>query len=86
MEKRWKLPVWDANTVLQLQSSLKVNTVICQILVQRGIDTFEKAKQFFRPQLSDLHSPWLMKDMDLAVERVLRAFHIKEKILVYGFI
>ena len=84
MEKRWKLPVWDANTVLQLQSSLKVNTVICQILVQRGIDTFEKAKQFFRPQLSDLHSPWLMKDMDLAVERVLRAFHIKEKILVYG--
>ncbi|MBY0347952.1 MAG: single-stranded-DNA-specific exonuclease RecJ [Hydrotalea flava] len=84
MEKRWKMPVWDANAVLQLQSSLKVNQVICQILVQRGIDNFEKAKQFFRPQLTDLHSPWLMKDMDKAVQRILNAFQQNEKILVYG--
>jgi single-stranded-DNA-specific exonuclease len=84
MEKRWKLPVWNTESVLQLQSSLKINPVICQILVQRGIDTFEKAKHFFRPQLTDLHSPWLMKDMDIAVNRVLKAIQNNEKILVYG--
>lgn len=84
MEKRWTLPEWDENKVLQLQASLKVNRVICQILVQRGIDSYDKAKQFFRPQLSDLHSPWLMKDMDKAVARIMRAFENNEKILVYG--
>lgn len=84
MDKRWTLPQWDENKVLQLQASLKVNRVICQILVQRGIDTYDKAKQFFRPQLSDLHSPWLMKDMEKAVERIILAFQRNEKILVYG--
>jgi single-stranded-DNA-specific exonuclease len=84
MEKRWTLPQWDENKVLQLQASLKVNRVICQILVQRGIDTYDKAKQFFRPQLSDLHSPWLMKDMEKAVERIMLAFQKNENILVYG--
>ncbi|PZX63648.1 single-stranded-DNA-specific exonuclease RecJ [Hydrotalea sandarakina] len=84
MEKRWTLPEWDENKVLQLQASLKVNRVICQILVQRGIDSYDKAKQFFRPQLSDLHSPWLMKDMDKAVARIMLAFENNEKILVYG--
>jgi single-stranded-DNA-specific exonuclease len=69
---------------LQLQASPKVNRVIFPILVQRGIDSYDKAKQFFRPQLSDLHSPWLMKDMDKAVARILLAFENNEKILVYG--
>jgi single-stranded-DNA-specific exonuclease len=52
--------------------------------VQRGIESFDEAKGFFRPQLSELHDPWLMKDMDKAVSRILSAFHRKEKILVYG--
>jgi single-stranded-DNA-specific exonuclease len=52
--------------------------------VQRGIDTYEKAKSFFRPQLSDLHDPFLMKDMGKAVDRVLSAFSSGEKVLVFG--
>jgi single-stranded-DNA-specific exonuclease len=53
-------------------------------LVQRGFDDFEKAKHFFRPTLTDLHSPWLMKDMDKAVDRICRAFETQEPILVFG--
>lgn len=63
---------------------LKIHPALCRILVQRGIDTYEKAKQFFRPQISDLHDPFLMKDMDKAVERILSAFSSNEKILVFG--
>ena len=53
-------------------------------MVQRGIDTFEQSKKYFRPELSDLHDPWLMKDMDKAVERIIRAVNNNEKILVFG--
>ncbi|HEX2606853.1 MAG TPA: single-stranded-DNA-specific exonuclease RecJ, partial [Flavisolibacter sp.] len=63
---------------------LKIHPVLCNILTQRGMDTFEKAKNFFRPQLSDLHDPFLMKDMDKAVSRILSAFSDNEKILVFG--
>ncbi len=58
--------------------------MLCKILVQRGIETYEKAKDFFRPQLTELHSPWLMKDMDKAVDRIISAFNKNEKILVFG--
>ncbi len=84
MEKRWKILTADKNEALLLQQGLKINQTLTDILVQRGIKTFDQAKSFFRPQLSDLHSPWLMKDMDLAVERILQAFERKEKILVFG--
>ncbi|MGJ7030258.1 single-stranded-DNA-specific exonuclease RecJ [Niabella hirudinis] len=67
-----------------LYNTLKINPEICKILVQRGIRTFENAKDFFRPQINQLHSPWLMKDMDKAVERVSRAFRNQERILVFG--
>lgn len=67
-----------------LHAVLKINPALCRILVQRGYNTFEKAKRFFRPELSMLHSPWLMKDMDKAVGRVQQAFEQREKILVYG--
>lgn len=63
---------------------LKIHPSICGIMVQRGIDTYEKAKDFFRPQLSQLHDPFLMKDMDKAVERIMSAFASNEKILVFG--
>ncbi|MBS1918446.1 MAG: single-stranded-DNA-specific exonuclease RecJ [Bacteroidetes bacterium] len=84
MEKRWNIIQPDTTKTAELYSSLKINAAICNILVQRNIDTFEKAKQFFRPQLNELHDPWLMKDMDKAVERILSAFNKKEKILVFG--
>ena len=84
MQKRWKILTADQQKVNVLQQSLKIHPVICKILIQRGIETFEQAKDFFRPQLTSLHSPWLMKDMDKAVERVTRAVNLKEKILVFG--
>ena len=67
-----------------LRQSLKISSVICNILVQRGIETFEQSKDFFRPQLSQLHDPWQMKDMDKAVERIISAVNNNEKILVFG--
>jgi len=84
MEKRWKIAKPDEDKVDALQQSLKINPAICRILVQRGIDSYDKAKRYFRPQLNDLHDPWLMKDMDKAVKRILAAFERKEKILVFG--
>ena len=74
----------DPEKVAHLQGVLQVDTVIAELLVQRGIDTFESAKQFFRPSLADLHDPMLMKDMDKAIVRVETALDEKERILVYG--
>ena len=73
----------DAAEVNALQASLGINEVLCRILVQRGIRTFEAARGFFRPSLSALHSPHLMKDMDKAVDRIMLA-RGREKILVFG--
>jgi len=84
MEKRWNILQKSDSVTSNLQTVLKVNANICAILVQRGIDTFEKAKNYFRPQLSDLHDPFLMKDMRKAVDRIKLAINSKEKILVYG--
>jgi single-stranded-DNA-specific exonuclease len=84
MEKRWKILNADAGKVALLQESLKINHALCQILAGRGFDGFDKAKDYFRPQLSHLHDPWLMKDMDKAVARILTAFEKNEKILVFG--
>lgn len=84
MEKRWNVLQADAAKTRELQVALTINPVLCQVLVNRGIDSFEKARHFFRPQLTDLHDPWLMKDMRKAVERILKAIDQHEKILVYG--
>lgn len=84
MEKRWNILKADENKVEALQQSLKINKIICTVLVERGIDIYEKAKEYFRPQLTDLHDAWLMKDMDKAVKRITTAFEKKEKILVFG--
>ncbi len=74
----------DEDKVNSLQQALTIHPVLCKILVQRGIETFEKAKDFFRPQLTGLHSPWLMKDMDKSVERIISAINAGEKILLFG--
>jgi len=84
MQKRWKVLDAGPEKVITLQEKLKINEVICKILVQRGFDTFDKARDFFRPQLSMLHNPWSMKDMDKAVDRVMKAINQKEKFLIYG--
>ena len=84
MQKRWNILEADQKKVSPLQESLKINPILCQILVQRGIDDFEKAKTFFRPQITDFIDPWLMKDMDKAIDRILEAFGKGEKILVFG--
>jgi single-stranded-DNA-specific exonuclease len=84
MQRRWKILATDKQKADALKQSLKISSVICNILVQRGIETFEQSKDFFRPQLDRLHDPWLMKDMDKAVERIIRAINDNEKILVFG--
>ncbi len=84
MEKRWKILSAEENKVVALRQSLNISFPLCKILVQRDIDTFEKAKDYFRPQLSHLHDPFLMKDMDKAVSRILAAINNQEKILVFG--
>ncbi len=84
MQKRWNILASNKEKVEALHSSLKINKTICRILVQRGLEDFEASRHFFRPQLSDLHSPWLLKDMDKAVERIQLAFDQQEKILVFG--
>ena len=84
MQKRWNILKADEEKVKALQRSLTISKVLCKILVQRGIDTFNKAKNYFRPQLSHLHDPFLMKDMDKAVDRILSAIKENEKILVFG--
>ena len=85
MQKRWSIkPKADASVVMQLASDLSIDDTIANILVQRGINSFDKAKKFFRPSLTDLHNPFLMKDMDKAIVRLTKAINSNEKILIYG--
>lgn len=85
MEKRWVvLPQGDEEAVRHLQDVLKIDRSLANLLVQRGITNYDEAKTFFRPELSQLHDPFLMKDMDKAVERIEMAINNREKILVYG--
>ncbi len=74
----------EKEKVQALQNALQVDEIIATLLVQRGIETFEQAKTFFRPTLSDLHNPYLMKDMDKAVSRIEKAIANNENILVFG--
>lgn len=84
MDKRWRKQSADQSKVDALCNELKIHPVLCNILAQRGITSFNEAKRFFRPDLNDLHDPFLMKDMDKAVQRILQAFSNNEKILVFG--
>jgi single-stranded-DNA-specific exonuclease len=70
--------------VQAIQQALQVDEIIATLLVQRGIETFEQAKTFFRPTLADLHNPYLMKDMDKAVARIEKAIANNENILIFG--
>jgi single-stranded-DNA-specific exonuclease len=85
MEKRWVYkPLPNQEHIESLSEAINVKHILGSILLQRKITTFEKAKDFFRPSLDNLHDPFLMKDMDKAVERLIRAIDKGEKILIYG--
>ncbi len=82
---RWTLKTKpDPDKIKHLQDVLNVDEITATLLLQRGIESFEQAKQFFRPNLDDLHDPYLMKDMDKAVERIESAINNHENILVFG--
>lgn len=86
MEKRWNIPdlTKGGADILKIQEILKVDRVIASLLYQRQLREYEQIKTFFRPDLSQLHDPFLMKGMDVAIERVSKAISNKEKILIYG--
>ena len=85
MEKRWKIKEQgESSKVEHLAQALGVEEAIANLLVQRGIETFDEAKDFFRPSLDDLHYPFLMKDMDKAILRIEKALKKDEMILIYG--
>jgi single-stranded-DNA-specific exonuclease len=82
---KWKLkPKPNPDLVISLANALNINVKLAEILVQRGITSFDKAKEFFRPSLDDLHDPFLMKDMKKAVDRIQSAIKNNEQILIYG--
>lgn len=84
IEKQWIPIETDEAAVRDLQNALKINPIFCQLLVQRGIKTYDEAKLFFRPKLEHLHDPFLMKNMETAVLRLEKAIKHKERILLYG--
>lgn len=84
-DKKWILKEsGDRETISRLSAELGIDPILARLLEQRGIKTFEEARRFFRPSLSSLHDPFMMKDMDVAVDRLEKAVKGGEKILVYG--
>lgn len=84
LQKRWTIKHADAAKAALLQEALKIHPAFCRMLVMRGVETFEQARAFFRPELNHLHDPFLMKDMDKAVDRIHKAVTANERILIYG--
>jgi single-stranded-DNA-specific exonuclease len=85
MAYRWTAaPKLNDQKVEQLAELINVSPIIARLLLQRGVETFEQAKKFFRPQLSDLYDPFLMKDMDKAIDRIILGLQRKERVMIYG--
>lgn len=85
MDYRWKhKDKANSELVEHLSNEINVNPTLANVLVNRGIADFQQAKDFFRPDLDKLHDPYLMKDMNVAVQRLHQAIEKNEKILVYG--
>ena len=82
--KRWKIQKHDREQVLKLSQDLRVSPLAAALLISRGFETAEKADKFLNPKFEDLHDPYLLKDMDKAVARVLKAIENQEKILIWG--
>lgn len=85
MDKRWVVKtISDQNVVNKLSTELSIDHILANLLIQRGVTTYEEAKAFFRPSLEQLHDPFLLKDMDKAIARIEQAMRGGEKIMVYG--
>jgi len=85
MDKRWSIKEKpDSNEVIKLAAELNIDTVLTELLIHRGIKTYDEARYFFRPDLRHLNDPFLMADMEKAVERIESAIASGEKILIYG--
>jgi single-stranded-DNA-specific exonuclease len=85
MEKRWvENRMSDEKVISQLADQLNITSIIAELLINRGISTYEDAESFFRPRIEHLHDPFLMKDMELAIDRIEFAIANNQKILIYG--
>lgn len=84
IQKNWNILESNSDEVSELAKALNVSNIVAHLLVLRGIKTFDEAKLFFRPELEHLNDPFLMKDMQTAVNRIEKAIENKEKVLVYG--
>jgi single-stranded-DNA-specific exonuclease len=85
MQKRWvEREVENLTAIAGLQESLKIDRILADLLIKRGINTYEESRYFFRPALEQLHDPFLMKDMEVAIDRIELAIQTGEKILIYG--
>ena len=85
MQSIWCLkPTFPKEKIITLQEELNLSDSLIQLMFQRGISTYELAKQYFKPTLDELHDPFLMKDMNLAVNRIVKAINNHESILIYG--
>ncbi len=84
MNKKWQIYETDTNKVEKLKKEYKINTLLATILVNRGIDSEEKIKKFLEPTRQDFYDPYLMKDMEIAVERIIKAIERGEKVIIYG--
>ncbi|MGI8469154.1 MAG: single-stranded-DNA-specific exonuclease RecJ, partial [Pyrinomonadaceae bacterium] len=84
MQKRWTILKHDREQTANLAKDLKVSPIVAALLISRGYDTPEKARKFFNPTIEDLHEPFLLKDLQKATERILKAIEAGEKILVWG--
>ena len=85
MEKNWVIKAQgEEDLISSLSSKLSIEKPLAQLLVQRGVTSYEEARTFFRPDLANLHDPFLMKDMDVAIDRIQEAIQSGEKVMVYG--
>ena len=85
MQKKWNIHhIKNSEVISDLQNTLAVDETIAKLLALRGITNFEEAKTFFRPSLETLHDPFLMKGMNIAIERIIKAINDNEKVLIFG--
>ena len=84
MDQTWKIKSVDNLKADKLSNNLRVDSIISRLLVSRNVFTYSQAEKFFRPKITDLHNPYLMKGMESAVSRIELALKKKEKILIYG--
>ena len=84
MNKKWQIYETDDEKIEELKEKYKLNDLLATILVNRGIDNEEKIRQFLEPTRQDFYDPYLMKDMEIAVERIVKAIENQEKVIIYG--